>query len=83
MNPHDCQKCRMSFPSLEDHRKHIQQCHPKEYHQCDVCSKVFSTAALLLKHMVTHIGKKPFSCKICHKAYQVSLSQSSANSWQG
>ncbi|KAJ8360633.1 hypothetical protein SKAU_G00171580 [Synaphobranchus kaupii] len=70
MNPHDCQKCRMSFPSLEEHRTHIQQCHPKEYHQCDVCSKVFTTAALLMKHMVTHIGKKPFSCKICHKAYQ-------------
>ncbi|KAJ8412105.1 hypothetical protein AAFF_G00143720 [Aldrovandia affinis] len=70
MNPHDCQKCRMSFPSLEEHRKHIQDCHPKEYHQCDVCSKVFTTATLLMKHMVTHIGKKPFSCKICHKAYQ-------------
>ncbi|XP_064161583.1 zinc finger and BTB domain-containing protein 40 [Anguilla rostrata] len=70
MNPHDCQKCRMSFPSLEEHRKHILQCHPKEYHQCDVCSKVFTTATLLMKHMVTHIGKKPFSCKICHKAYQ-------------
>ncbi|KAG7477672.1 hypothetical protein MATL_G00072140 [Megalops atlanticus] len=70
MNPHDCQKCRMSFPSLEEHRKHIQECHPKEYHQCEVCSKVFSTAALLLKHLVTHNGKKPYSCKICHKAYQ-------------
>ncbi|XP_061075794.1 zinc finger and BTB domain-containing protein 40 [Conger conger] len=70
MNPHDCQKCRMSFPSLEDHRQHIQQCHPKEFHQCDVCSKIFATATLLMKHMVTHIGKKPFSCKICHKAYQ-------------
>ncbi|KAI1890712.1 hypothetical protein AGOR_G00156460 [Albula goreensis] len=70
MNPHDCQKCRMSFASVEEHRKHIQECHPKEYHQCDVCNKVFNTATLLMKHMVTHIGKKPFSCKICHKAYQ-------------
>ncbi|KAJ8260290.1 hypothetical protein GJAV_G00179260 [Gymnothorax javanicus] len=69
-NPHDCQKCRMSFPSLEEHRIHIQQCHPKEYHPCDVCNKVFSTATLLMKHTVTHIGKKPFSCNICHKAYQ-------------
>ncbi|XP_023696860.2 zinc finger and BTB domain-containing protein 40 [Paramormyrops kingsleyae] len=69
-DPHDCQKCRMSFSSLEEHRKHIQECHPKEYHRCDMCNKIFNSAALLEKHMVSHVGGKPYSCKICHKAYQ-------------
>ncbi|XP_018606213.2 zinc finger and BTB domain-containing protein 40 [Scleropages formosus] len=69
-DPHDCQKCRMSFSSLEEHRKHIQECHPKEYHQCNMCSKIFNSSALLEKHVITHVGGKPYNCKICHKAYQ-------------
>ncbi|XP_062308957.1 zinc finger and BTB domain-containing protein 40 isoform X1 [Osmerus eperlanus] len=68
--PHDCQKCRLSFPSLEDHRKHIQESHPKEFHQCLLCQKTFSSAALLDKHKASHTGSKPFSCKICQKSYQ-------------
>ncbi|KPP71366.1 hypothetical protein Z043_109732, partial [Scleropages formosus] len=51
-------------------RKHIQECHPKEYHQCNMCSKIFNSSALLEKHVITHVGGKPYNCKICHKAYQ-------------
>ncbi|XP_066546951.1 zinc finger and BTB domain-containing protein 40 [Amia ocellicauda] len=69
-DPYDCQKCRMSFGSLEEHRKHIQESHPKEYHPCVVCGKIFNTATLLEKHMVSHVGGKPYSCEICNKAYQ-------------
>lgn len=68
--PHDCQKCRLSFPSLEEHRKHIQECHPKEFHQCHLCLKTFGSAALLDKHRASHTGSKPFSCQICDKSYQ-------------
>lgn len=67
----------MSFSSLEEHRKHIQESHPKEYHRCDMCNKIFNSAALLEKHMVSHVGGKPYSCKICHKAYQVRISVAS------
>lgn len=69
--PHDCQKCCLSFSSLEEHRQHIQEFHPKEFHKCPVCNKVFTSGALLDKHKATHTGTKPFSCDICKKSYQV------------
>nr|XP_020473558.1 zinc finger and BTB domain-containing protein 40-like isoform X1 [Monopterus albus]XP_020473559.1 zinc finger and BTB domain-containing protein 40-like isoform X1 [Monopterus albus] len=68
--PHDCQKCCLSFSSLEEHQQHIQEVHPKEFHKCPICSKVFTSAALLDKHKGTHTGTKPFSCDICNKSYQ-------------
>ncbi|XP_071403644.1 zinc finger and BTB domain-containing protein 40 [Centroberyx affinis] len=68
--PHDCQKCCLSFSSLEEHRQHIQECHPKEFHKCPVCHKVFTSAALLDKHKSAHTATKPFSCDLCHKSYQ-------------
>ncbi|XP_053291469.1 zinc finger and BTB domain-containing protein 40 [Pleuronectes platessa] len=68
--PHDCQKCCLSFSSLEDHRQHMQEFHPKEFHKCPTCNKVFTSAVLLEKHKVTHTGAKPFSCDLCNKSYQ-------------
>lgn len=69
--PHDCQKCCLSFSSLEEHRQHIQDYHPKEFHKCPTCNKVFTSSALLEKHKATHSGAKPFSCDLCNKSYQV------------
>ncbi|KAM8757821.1 zinc finger and BTB domain-containing protein 40 isoform 2-T4 [Acanthopagrus schlegelii] len=68
--PHDCQKCCLSFPSLEEHRQHIQDYHPKEFHKCPTCNKVFTSSTLLEKHKATHSGAKPFSCDLCNKSYQ-------------
>ncbi|XP_005749936.1 zinc finger and BTB domain-containing protein 40 isoform X5 [Pundamilia nyererei] len=68
--PHDCQKCCLSFSSLDEHRQHIQEFHPKEFHKCPTCSKLFTSAALLDKHKPTHTGTKPFSCDLCNKSYQ-------------
>ncbi|KAF3856887.1 hypothetical protein F7725_017610 [Dissostichus mawsoni] len=31
LEPHDCQKCCLSFSSLEEHRQHIHELHPKEF----------------------------------------------------
>lgn len=70
-DPYDCKKCRMSFPTLQDHRRHIHEVHSKEYHPCPTCGKIFSAPSMLERHMVTHVGGKPFSCGICNKAYQV------------
>ncbi|XP_029288483.1 zinc finger and BTB domain-containing protein 40 isoform X2 [Cottoperca gobio] len=70
LEPHDCQKCCLSFSSLEEHRQHIQEFHPKEFHKCPTCNKVFTSAALLDKHKGTHSGTKPFSCDLCNKSYQ-------------
>ncbi|XP_072739981.1 zinc finger and BTB domain-containing protein 40-like isoform X2 [Ciconia boyciana] len=69
-DPYDCKKCRMSFATLQEHRKHVHEAHSREYHPCPTCSKVFSAPSLLERHMVTHVGGKPFSCEICDKAYQ-------------
>ncbi|XP_036007348.1 zinc finger and BTB domain-containing protein 40 isoform X1 [Fundulus heteroclitus] len=68
--PHDCKKCCLSFSTLEQHQKHIQEFHPKEFHKCSTCSKVFQSVALLDKHKATHSGSKPFSCQLCNKSYQ-------------
>ncbi|MEQ2226110.1 hypothetical protein ILYODFUR_024258 [Ilyodon furcidens] len=68
--PHDCKKCCLSFSTLEQHQQHIQEFHPKEFHKCSTCSKVFQSAALLDKHRATHSGSKPFSCQLCNKSYQ-------------
>ncbi|XP_021273094.1 zinc finger and BTB domain-containing protein 40 isoform X6 [Numida meleagris] len=72
-DPYDCRKCRMSFATLQEHRKHIHEAHSREYHPCPNCSKVFSAPSLLERHMVTHVGGKPFSCDICNKAYQLRI----------
>ncbi|XP_024124930.1 zinc finger and BTB domain-containing protein 40 isoform X2 [Oryzias melastigma] len=68
--PHDCQKCCLSFPSLEEHQQHLQEFHPKDFHKCTMCDKMFSSPALLEKHRATHVGSKPFSCELCNKSYQ-------------
>ncbi|XP_065097017.1 zinc finger and BTB domain-containing protein 40 [Paramisgurnus dabryanus] len=68
--PHDCQKCRVSFSSLDELRQHIQDNHPKDLHQCPDCSKLFNNEASLEKHMTVHDGSKPYSCKTCNKCYQ-------------
>ncbi|KAK0139246.1 Zinc finger and BTB domain-containing protein 40 [Merluccius polli] len=70
LEPHDCQKCRLSFSSVEEHRKHLQECHPKDFHKCPICQKVFNSAALLEKHKSMHAGIKPYSCDLCQKSYQ-------------
>lgn len=77
-DPYDCKKCRMSFSTLQDHRKHIHEVHSKEYHPCPTCGKIFSAPSMLERHVVTHVGGKPFSCGICNKAYQVTLATRSA-----
>ncbi|XP_060766980.1 zinc finger and BTB domain-containing protein 40 isoform X2 [Neoarius graeffei] len=69
-DPHDCQKCRVSFSCLEKLREHIQEVHPKDLHQCPECSKILNTAAQLEKHMSVHDNSKPYSCQSCHKSYQ-------------
>ncbi|XP_074017782.1 zinc finger and BTB domain-containing protein 40 isoform X2 [Numenius arquata] len=69
-DPYDCKKCRVSFATLQEHRKHVHEAHSREYHPCPTCAKVFSAPSLLERHVVTHIGGKPFSCEICGKAYQ-------------
>ncbi|XP_054641857.1 zinc finger and BTB domain-containing protein 40 isoform X2 [Dunckerocampus dactyliophorus] len=66
----DCPKCCLSFQTLEEHQKHNEEFHLKEFHKCPTCSKVFTSVALLDKHNTLHTGLKPFICNLCNKSYQ-------------
>uniref|UniRef100_A0A4W5MT55 C2H2-type domain-containing protein n=1 Tax=Hucho hucho TaxID=62062 RepID=A0A4W5MT55_9TELE len=61
-----------NIPSLEYHWKHIQECHPKEFHQGPECNKMF-TNPVLEKHIAVHAGGTPYSCKHFQKSYQLCL----------
>ncbi|XP_077582330.1 zinc finger and BTB domain-containing protein 40 isoform X2 [Stigmatopora nigra] len=68
--PLNCQKCCLTFQSVEEIQKHMEEIHLKGSHKCPTCSKVFSCASLLEKHKSVHTGMKPFVCTICQKSYQ-------------
>ncbi|XP_042622905.1 zinc finger and BTB domain-containing protein 40-like [Cyprinus carpio] len=49
---HDCQKCRVSFSSLDELRQHIQEVHPKVRWilNCKTCKKAYQTLSGLWYH---------------------------------
>ncbi|XP_043281628.1 zinc finger protein 2 homolog [Venturia canescens] len=48
-------------------RRKISQ--PKMRHSCQVCVRVFSSAALLRRHSVVHTGERPYECPVCKKRF--------------
>jgi len=42
---------------------------PGDAHQCNICSKSFSRAAILRDHIRRHGKEKPFQCQTCDKAF--------------
>ena len=36
---------------------------------CNICRKVFSTAARAKKHVAAHLGVRPFKCPVCWKSF--------------
>ncbi len=41
-------------------------------HECDVCSKAFSTSSSLNTHRRIHSGEKPHVCETCDKRFTAS-----------
>uniref|UniRef100_A0A3B5M178 Zinc finger and BTB domain containing 39 n=1 Tax=Xiphophorus couchianus TaxID=32473 RepID=A0A3B5M178_9TELE len=68
-----CPQCPKKLPNQRALQRHCGEFHPKEFHKCSTCSKVFQSAALLEKHNVTHSGSRPFSCQLCNKSYQLEV----------
>ncbi|XP_061788842.1 zinc finger and BTB domain-containing protein 40 isoform X2 [Nerophis lumbriciformis] len=69
-HPLDCLKCCLSFQTLEEHQKHVEEFHVKDFHKCSTCNKVLTSTVLLEKHKTLHTGIKPFTCNLCNKSYQ-------------
>lgn len=43
---------------------------PKSDSKCDICNKVFPTAAGIRKHKKTHAHDRPYICDVCSKTYK-------------
>ncbi|XP_073670671.1 uncharacterized protein [Paramisgurnus dabryanus] len=57
-----CRKCEISFPTLQEQRRHYSKVHrvrkKKQYH-CEQCDEVYSSLSKLKVHMRTHSGETP------------------------
>ena len=47
-----------------------EKVHFKMSHQCDVCSKYFTTPQSLKIHKRIHTGERPYECKTCNKRFR-------------
>lgn len=56
-----CDECPKTYKTKSELKKHTFS-HTKKQYDCKVCSKKFSTLALLTAHMVVHTIDKPFGC---------------------
>ena len=63
-----CRKCRETFPSMRNLKKHIKRSHPKEI-ECQHCEQTFSNNFELENHADEHKLEKHFNCDICGKEF--------------
>ena len=75
-----CDYCEEKYKSLAAYKTHLAKVHPQmkadieqrtsmRLHQCEICSKVYSTPTDLKRHIFIHKGLKPFNCEYCGKAF--------------
>jgi len=68
--PFKCKYCGERFDDMHKRKLHVRT-HTGQAPICNICTKVFSTNAVLQQHLFTHDpnAEKAFACKVCQKAF--------------
>ena len=72
--PFICNKCRKSFSSKSDLRKHEIFHNGQRHFVCSECGKKFFTQTHLNRHQMIHTGEKPYVCGKCDKSFSQNVS---------
>lgn len=73
---YECDLCRISFPSIEEFKDHLEEKHSKVQSThtvdskqvrfaCDVCGNMYKNKASAMNHLLTHTAKKTVYCSQC------------------
>ncbi len=71
--PFSCTLCRKTY-KLQNHidrHIHLNHMNPDGSYICSVCSKSFSSSALLKSHAASHNDDDPFCCRYCDKTFRL------------
>lgn len=73
---YECDLCRISFPSIDEFKDHLEEQHSKVHttqtvdskqvrFACDVCGNMYKNKASAMNHLLTHTAKKTVHCNQC------------------
>lgn len=73
---YECDLCRISFPSIDEFKDHLEEKHSKMHtahmvdskqvrFACDVCGNMYKNKASAMNHLLTHTAKKTVRCTHC------------------
>lgn len=73
---YECDLCRVSFPSIDEFKDHLEEKHSKLHttstvdskqvrFACDVCGNMYKNKASAMNHLLTHTAKKNVRCNHC------------------
>lgn len=73
---YECDLCRISFPSIDEFKDHLEEKHSKMHTShmvdskqvrfaCDVCGNMYKNKASAMNHLLTHTAKKTVQCAQC------------------
>lgn len=73
---YECDLCRISFPSIDEFKDHLEEKHSKVHtthaidskqvrFACDVCGNMYKNKASAMNHLLTHTAKKTVRCEHC------------------